>query len=339
MRLVECVPNFSEGRDPEKIRAITDAIQSVKGLSLLDVDPGYDTNRTVVTFVGTPEAVLEGAFQGIRKASELLDMREHQGAHARMGATDVCPFIPVSGVSESECIEMAEALGARVASELGIPVYLYEKAARSEARRNLALIRKGEYEGLAEKLKDSDWAPDFGEAVFNPRSGATVIGVREFLIAYNVNLNTKNKKIASDIALSIRQQGRLKRDSEGRPVLDAEGNKERVPGRLQHCKAVGWTIEEYHCAQVSINLTDYHVTGLHQAFDTVAEEAALRGVRVTGSELVGLLPKQALLDAADHYLRKQGRSPGQPEKERIRYRCPESGSVRTRSLRSGGKDY
>ncbi len=318
MRIVECVPNFSEGRDPVKIRQITDAIEAVKGVRLLDTDPGYDTNRTVVTFVGDPDSILEGAFAGIRKAAEVIDMREHHGAHARMGATDVCPFIPVSGISHEECVQIAEKLGQRVADELNLPVYLYEKAARSAQRVNLADVRKGEYEGLEEKLRDPVWMPDFGEPVFNARSGALITGVREFLIAYNVNLNTRDKKLASDIALSIREQGRARRDEAGNILHDTDGTALKVPGLLKNCKAVGWYIDEYDCAQVSINLTDYRVTGIHDAFDTVCAEADKRGLRVTGSEIVGLLPKAALLASGAHYLLKQGKSAGLPEKELIR---------------------
>jgi len=233
MKLIECVPNFSEGRDKQLIDEIVRDIASVEGIRVLDIDPGVDTNRTVVTFVGEPEAVLEGAFQGIRSASQRIDMRHHTGAHARLGATDVCPFVPVTGVTVDECIDLAKRLGDRVARELGIPVYLYEKAASRPERRNLADIRSGEYEGLAEKLEDPDWAPDFGEAVFNERSGATVIGVREFLIAYNVNLNTRDRKLAHDIALDIREKGRAKRDENGKIIRDDEGKIVRTPGLLQ----------------------------------------------------------------------------------------------------------
>ncbi len=318
MKLVECVPNFSEGRDKQIIEEIVRAIASVEGVSVLDTDPGVDTNRTVVTFVGEPEAVLEGAFQGIKAASERIDMRHHTGAHARLGATDVCPFVPVSGVTVDECINLAKRLGEWVTSELNIPVYLYEKAATRPERRNLADIRAGEYEGLAEKLEDPQWTPDFGEPVFNEKSGATVIGVREFLIAYNVNLNTRDRKLAHDIALDIREKGRAKRDENGKIIRDDEGKIVRTPGLLQECKAVGWYMEAFECAQVSINLTNYHVTPVHKAFETVAEEAAKRGLRVTGSELVGLIPLEAILQAGDYYLKHQGKPTGYPEKERIR---------------------
>lgn len=318
MKLVECVPNFSEGRDTQLINEIVRDIASVEGVRVLDTDPGVDTNRTVVTFVGEPEAVFEGAFQGIRSASQRIDMRHHTGAHARLGATDVCPFVPVTGVTVDECIDLAKRLGERVARELGIPVYLYEKAASRPERRNLADIRSGEYEGLAEKLEDPDWAPDFGEAVFNERSGATVIGVREFLIAYNINLNTRDRKLAHDIALDIREKGRARRDENGKIIRDNEEKIVRTPGLLQECKAVGWYMETFDCAQVSINLTNYHVTPVHKAFETVVEEAAKRGLRVTGSELVGLIPLEAILEAGDYYLKRQGKPTGYPEKERIR---------------------
>jgi len=318
MKLVECVPNFSEGLDNSIIDDIVNAISSVDGVKLLDTDPGVDTNRTVVTFVGSPEAVLEGAFQGIKKASERIDMRHHSGAHARLGATDVCPFVPVSGVSVEECVELAKHLGKRVGEELHIPVYLYEKAAACPERRNLADIRTGEYEGLADRLKDPEWKPDYGPAEFNEKSGATVIGVREFLIAYNVNLNTRDRKAAHDIALEIREKGRAKRDENGIIIRDEEGQIVRNPGRLKECKAVGWYMEAFNCAQISINLTDYHVTPVHLAFETVCEEAAKRGLRVTGSELVGLIPLEAILQAGDYYLKRQGKPAGYPVKERVR---------------------
>jgi glutamate formiminotransferase/formiminotetrahydrofolate cyclodeaminase len=315
MPIVECVPNFSEGRRPEILDPITRAIASVEGVVLLDVDPGKATNRTVVTFVGEPEAVLEAAFRGIKTASEVIDMRQHQGAHARMGATDVCPFVPVSGITMNECAELARRLGKRVGDLLGIPVYLYEHAASRPERRNLAEIRKGEYEGLPEKLRDPAWKPDFGPPSMNARSGATVIGAREFLIAYNVNLNTRDRKLAHDVALEIREAGRAKRDSRGEIVRNPDGTAANVPGRLRAAKAVGWFIEEYARAQVSINLVDHHTTGVHQAFDAVDEEARKRGMRATGSELVGLIPLEAVLDAGRHYLRKQGKSAGIPERQ------------------------
>src|SRR5688572_6876721 len=289
-RLVECVPNFSEGRDRSKIDAITRAISSAAGVSLLDVDPGAETNRTVVTFVGEPEAVLEGAFRGIAEASRILDMRTHRGAHARLGATDVCPFVPVSGVTMEECVELARRLAVRVGIELGIPVYLYEHAATRPERKNLADVREGEYESLPSRRGNPHWTPDFGPAEFNPRSGATVIGAREFLIAYNVNLNTRSKKLAHDIALTIREKGRRKLGPDGAPLKNKDGSFVMSPGKLRECKAVGWYIPEYGAAQISINLTNFHVTSLHDAFEAVVEEAARRGLRVTGSEIVGLVP-------------------------------------------------
>ena len=315
MPIVECVPNFSEGRRPAVIEQITAAIKAVEGAVLLDVDPGKATNRTVVTLVGEPEAVLEAAFQAIKTASQVIDMRQHTGAHARMGATDVCPFIPVSGITMQECAELARRLGKRVGDELGIPVYLYEHAATRPHCRNLADIRKGEYEGLADKLCDPHWKPDFGPATLNAKSGATVIGAREFLIAYNVNLNTRDRKLAQDIALEIREAGRAKRDARGEIVRNPDGTSVMVPGKLKAVKAVGWFIEEYSRAQVSINLVDYHITGVHQAFDAADEEARKRGLRATGSELVGLIPLQAVLEAGKHYLRQQGKSPGVPERQ------------------------
>ncbi len=318
MKLVECVPNFSEGRDMSVINEIVNAISTVDGVKLLDTDPGVDTNRTVVTFVGAPEAVLEGAFQGIKKASERIDMRHHSGAHARLGATDVCPFVPISGVTVEECLDLAKRLGNRVGQELNIPVFLYEKAATCPERQNLADIRSGEYEGLAEKLKDPEWKPDYGPSRFNEKSGATVIGVREFLIAYNVNLNTRDRKQAHDIALEIREKGRAKRDENGKIIRDETGQIFRTPGLLKECKAVGWYMEAFNCAQISINLTNYHVTPVHTAFEAVCEEASKRGLRVTGSELVGLIPLEALLQAGDYYLQRQGKPTGYPEKERLR---------------------
>jgi glutamate formiminotransferase/formiminotetrahydrofolate cyclodeaminase len=318
MKLVECVPNFSEGRDQEKIKAIVREIEAVPGVKLLDVDPGESTNRTVVTFLGTPEAVQEAAFRSIAKAAEVIDMRGHKGAHSRIGATDVCPFVPVSGVTMEDCVRLAEELGARVAGELGIPVYLYESAARTRERRNLATVRAGEYEGLPEKFKDSRWAPDFGEPVFNPKSGATVIGAREFLIAYNINLNTRDRKLAHEIALSLRESGRAKRDKDGNVVKDGRGNAVKVPGKFKEVKSVGWYIEDYGLAQISVNFTNYRITPVHVVFDEARKLAAKLGLRVTGSELVGLIPKEALLMAGRYYLGKQGKSPGVPEDELIR---------------------
>lgn len=318
MKLVECVPNFSEGRDADKIGAIRREIEAVGGVKLLDVDPGASTNRTVVTFLGTPEAVKEAAFRAIAKAAEVIDMRAHKGAHSRIGATDVCPFVPVSGVTMDDCVRLAEELGARVAKELGIPVYLYEAAARKPERRNLAAVRAGEYEGLADKLKDPRWAPDFGPAVFNAKSGATVIGAREFLIAYNFNLNTRDRRLAHEIALRLRESGRAKRDRDGNIVKDSRGNTVKLPGRFKEVKAVGWYVEDYGTAQVSVNFTNYKVTPVHVVFDEARRLAGKLGLRVTGSELVGLIPKEALLMAGRYYLEKQGKSPGVPEEELIR---------------------
>ena len=317
MRLVECVPNFSEGRNQVVIDAIAQAIRDTEGAYLFDVDPGKDTNRTVVTFVAEYDAAVRAAFNAIETAARLIDMRKHAGAHPRMGATDVCPFVPVRGVTMEDCAALARELGKRVGEELGIPVYLYENAAASEERRNLANVRAGEYEGLAQKLSDPKWKPDFGPAEFNPKSGATVIGAREFLIAYNVNLNTRDRKLAHDIALSIREAGRAKRDENGNFVRETGGEKVNVPGTLKACKAVGWYIEEYKRAQVSINLVNFHVTPPHVAFDEAKRQAEMRGVRVTGSELVGLIPLEAVLEAGRHYLTLQQKSTGVPEKDLI----------------------
>src|SRR5213596_204596 len=319
-KLIECVANFSEGRDQNVIRQITDAIESVDGASLLDVDPGASTNRTVVTFVGSPDGAVEAAFRAIKKAAELIDMRGHRGAHPRMGATDVCPFIPVSSVSWEEAIACANRLGKRVGEELKIPVYLYEKAAKDKARSNLSVIRGGEYEGFFEKIKQPEWKPDFGPAVFNEKSGATVIGVRDFLIAYNVNLNTKSVRRANSVAFDVREQGRVKTENStpsGKPVLDANGEAVRIPGMLKHVKAIGWFVKEYGIAQVSINLTNIEETPLHVAFDACIESAARRGLRVTGSEIVGMVPKKCLVDAGRYFLRKQRWSEGASEEELI----------------------
>jgi glutamate formiminotransferase/formiminotetrahydrofolate cyclodeaminase len=319
-KLIECVPNFSDGRDQNVIRQITDAIKSVDGVSLLDVDPGASTNRTVVTFVGNPDAAVEAAFRAIEKADELIDMRKHKGAHPRMGATDVCPFIPVSNVSWEEAIECANRLGRRVGEELKIPVYLYEKAAKTKARSNLSVIRAGEYEGFFEKIKQPEWKPDFGPALFNEKSGATVIGVRDFLVAYNVNLNTKSVRRANAVAFDVREQGRVKTDDgtpSGKPVLNANGEPVRIPGILKHVKAIGWFVKEYGIAQVSMNLTNIEETPLHVAFDACVEAAAKRGMRVTGSEIVGMVPKKCLVDAGRYFLRKQQWSEGVSEEELI----------------------
>lgn len=318
MKLVECIPNFSEGRDKEKISTITKEIESTPHVELLDVDPGESTNRTVVTFIGTPEGAKEAAFKAIKKASEVIDMSKHTGAHSRIGATDVCPFVPVTGVIMEDCVQYAHELGKRVAEELKIPIYLYEKAAQKPERMNLANIRIGEYEGLADKLKDPEWAPDYGKPIFNPKAGATVIGAREFLIAYNINLNTRDRKLAHEIALNIRERGRAKRDKEGKITRDAEGKAIKVPGKFKECKAVGWYIEDYDIAQISINFTNYKITPPHIVFDEVIKEAEKLGLRVTGSELVGLIPKEAMLMAGRYYLEKQGKSPGVPEEELIK---------------------
>lgn len=365
LRIVECVPNFSEGRDPAKIKQITDAIASVAGVRLLDVDPGADTHRTVVTFVGEPEAALEAAFQGIRRASELIDMSTHSGAHPRMGATDVCPFIPVEGVTMEDCAELARRLGERVGRELGLPVYLYEAAASRPERQNLASVRAGEYEGLAKKLQDPAWAPDFGPTTFNARTGATIIGAREFLVAYNITLNSKSKDHATDLAFELREKGRVARRgqknafySSGEILFYAEGcfpcgncehdaptfealeehcrnqhgydlrhllnlnnidatqgvlgQKAHRAGLYTHCKAIGWVVEEYGRAQLSINLTNYKVTSPEVVLDATRRMAQERGLVVTGSEIVGLIPFQALHKAGQHYLRAMGRSPFVP---------------------------
>jgi glutamate formiminotransferase/formiminotetrahydrofolate cyclodeaminase len=317
MRLVECVPNFSDGRNQSVIDAITGVIADVDGAHLLDVDPGKDTNRTVVTFVAEYHVAVEAAFQAIKRASELIDMSKHSGAHARMGATDVCPFVPVAGVTMQDCVELARQLGERVGGELGIPVYLYEEAATAEDRRNLASVRSGEYEGLPQKLKDPHWKPDFGPAEFNPRTGATAIGARKFLIAYNIDLNTRSAKIAHDIAMTIREAGRNQRDERGKFVRDENGVPVKQPGTLGACKAVGWYIDEYNRAQISINLTDFDVTPPHAAFDECVRQAEERGIRVTGSELVGLIPLEAMLQAGRHYLKKAGLSTGIPEQDII----------------------
>jgi len=319
-KLIECVPNFSEGRDLDVIRQITGTIESVDGVSLLDVDPGATTNRTVVTFVVSPKAAVEAAFRAIQKAAELIDMRKHKGAHPRMGATDVCPFVPVSNVSWEEAAACAKQLGRRVGDELNIPVYLYEKAANDKSRSNLSVIRAGEYEGFFEKIKDPAWKPDFGPAVFNEKSGATAIGAREFLVAYNVNLNTKAVRRANSVAFDVREQGRIKTEDgtpSGKPVLDANGRPAHISGMLKHVKAIGWYVEEYGIAQVSMNLTNIEETPLHAAFDACAEAAGKRGLRVTGSEIVGMVPKKCLVDAGRYFLRKQKLSEGAAEEELI----------------------
>jgi len=310
LQLIECVPNFSEGRDQAAIEAITAEIGRVSGANVLDVDPGFDANRTVVTFVGDRDAVAEAAFRAIVKAAELIDMRQHSGTHPRMGATDVCPFVPVAGASIEDCVALARELAARVGDH-GIPVYLYEHAA-FEGRRSLSDVRRGEYEGLAERQDRPDFGPEL-----NAASGATAIGARKFLIAYNVNLNTTDRRLAHQVAQAVRELGTPRRDDGGNIVKDEKGETIFVPGRFKECKAVGWYLEEYRRAQVSMNLTDYHVTSLHDVFDACREEAATRGMRVTGSELIGLVPKEALLAAGDHYLHQQGRTTGVAEQRRI----------------------
>ncbi|MEC9333174.1 MAG: glutamate formimidoyltransferase [Candidatus Thermoplasmatota archaeon] len=363
-QLVECVPNFSEGRDKEKIKQITDSIEKVSGIQLLDIDTGSDTNRTVVTFVGSPKDVEEAAFQAVKKASEIIDMRKHEGAHPRMGATDVCPFVPVSDISMEECVGIANNVGKRIGKELDIPVYLYENAATTEGRKNLATVRTGEYEGLKEKLEDPDWKPDYGRAKFNAKSGATAVGAREFLIAYNINLNTTDRTYANEIAYEIRERGRWKRSGNTNPFyykgdvihfeegrypdgnsnfigssfdelfehykkttgkdlrerylslgLDPEnlvGKPVYKDGRFTNVKGLGWVIPEYNRAQISMNLTNYRIAPIHQIFDSVCEEAKKRGLRVTGSEIVGLIPYNAMKMAAEHYLLRMHKSAGLP---------------------------
>ncbi len=368
-RIVECVPNFSEGRDLKVIEQITEEIKGVEGVELKDVDPGYATNRTVVTFIGEPEAVKEAAFRAIKKAAELIDMSKHHGAHPRFGATDVCPFVPVSGVTMDDCVKLAHELGRRVGEELGIPVYLYEYAATRPERRNLANVRRGEYEGLPEKLTDPNWKPDYGPAKFNPKTGAIAIGAREFLIAYNINLNTKERRYATDIAFELREKGRSVRRGNIKPFYfrgeivryqkgaypcgecdfvaksyeeleehvrsqhgydlgellrlhnieppNVEGRPVKKRGLFTHCKAIGWYVEEYGRAQISINLTNYKVTPPHLVLEKARELAAERGLVVTGSEIVGLVPYQAMLMAGKYYLKRQGRSTGIPPEDII----------------------
>ena len=319
--LIECVPNFSEGRDPEVIRRIAARIASVDGATLLHVDPGKATNRTVMTIAGAPEAVIEAAFRGIAEAAELIDMRQHHGEHPRMGATDVCPLVPISGITMEETAHYARRLAERVGRELAIPVYLYEAAQPDPARKNLAIIRSGEYEGLERKMADPAWKPDAGPSDFNARSGATVIGARDFLVAFNVNLNTTSTRRANAVAFDVREAGRPKREGHpltGKAITDPAGQPVMIPGTLKAVKAIGWYIEEYGIAQVSMNLTDLSVTPVHDAFDEVCRAAEARGLRVTGSELVGLVPLNALLQAGRHYLRKQHRSLGVSEPELIK---------------------
>ncbi len=320
-QLIECVPNFSEGRDMSIIKQITDEIETVDGVKLLDVDPGAATNRTVVTFVGTPDAVVEAAFLAIRKASHLIDMTKHKGEHPRFGATDVCPFVPVSNITMEETVKYAHKLAKEVGEKLQIPIYCYESAAFIKERQNLATCRAGEYEGLPEKLADPNWKPDFGPAVFNPKAGVTAIGARDFLVAFNVNLNTTSTRRANSIAFDVRERGRAKREGNpitGKIVKDEKGNTVMIPGTLKCVKGIGWFIEEYGIAQISMNLTNISVTPVHIAFDETDRKATERGIRVTGSELVGLIPLQAMLDAGKYFLRKQKRSVGISEAELIK---------------------
>ncbi len=307
MKIVECVPNISEGRDPEVYNAVAQAAAAVPGVKLLDVDPGFETNRTVITFVGEPEAVLEGAYQLVVAARGLIDMRTHHGAHGRMGAVDVCPFVPVAGATMDDCVELANRLGRRVGDELSLPVFLYEFAATRPERQSLAAIRKGEYEALERKLEDPDFAPDYGPAVFVPKFGAMVTGARKFLVAYNVNLNVSDKRWANRVAFDVREMGRT--------VMGPDGKKVAQPGMLKAVRGMGWYIPEYGCAQVSMNLIDIDVTPVHTAFDACEESARERGLRATGSELVGLVPKSSILAAGRHYLERMGRSQGVPESD------------------------
>ena len=323
-KLIECVPNISEGRDLDKIQTIANVVETIEGVKLLDIDPGNATNRTVITFVGSPEKVIEAAFLLIQKAAELIDMSKHSGEHPRFGATDVCPLVPISGISLEETAVYAHQLGERVGKELGIPGYFYENAAKNEQRINLAHCRSGEYEGLKDKLNNPEWAPDFGPTEYNTsvaRTGAIAISARDFLIAYNVNLNTTSTRRANAIAFDIREAGRVKREgnpSTGKKVLDSNGEPVRIPGKLKAVKGIGWYIEEYGIAQISYNLTNISITSMHEAFDATCISAHQRGLRVTGSELIGLIPLQAMLDAADYYLIKQERSLGISESEKIK---------------------
>ncbi|MDF2451072.1 MAG: glutamate formimidoyltransferase [Bacteroidota bacterium] len=320
-QLIECVPNFSEGLDLSVIKQITNEVELIDGVRLLNVDPGKATNRTVVTFVGSPQAVTDAAFLAIKKAGELIDMSKHKGEHPRMGATDVCPLIPIANISMEETAQWAQKLGERVGKELQIPVYLYEAAQSNKERSNLSVIRAGEYEGFFKKIKLPEWKPDFGPTEFDAKRGATVIGARDFLVAYNVNLNTTSTRRANSIAFDVREAGRVKREGDpinGKIVTDAQGNPVSIPGTLKSVKAIGWFIEEYGVAQISMNLTNINITPLHIAFDEVCKKASERGIRVTGSELVGLVPLKSLLDAGKYFLQKQQRSIGVSEKELIK---------------------
>ena len=320
-QLIECVPNFSEGRDEKIINQITDAILSVDGIKLLNVDPGKATNRTVVTFVGEPEQVIEAAYRGAKMATQLIDMSKHKGEHPRFGAIDVCPLVPIAHISMEETVEYARRLAQRMGEELGISVYCYEYAAFNEERQSLANCRAGEYEGLAIKLQNKEWKPDFGPSTLNIRSGASAVGARNFLIAYNVNLNTTSVRRANSIAFDVREAGRILREGDpvtGTMVNDANGQPLRIPGTLRKVRAIGWFIKEYGIAQISMNLTDITVTSMHQAFAEVEERARERGIRVTGSELIGVVPLQTMLDAGTYFLRKQQRSIGIPDEEIIK---------------------
>ncbi len=318
MKIVECVPNFSEGRNMAVIDQITDEIKKIKGVRLLDVDPGFDTNRTVVTFVGDPESVKEAAFNAIKKSHELIDMTKHKGAHPRFGACDVCPVIPVSGITMDECVQVAHDLGKKLGDELDYPVFFYEYAAKAPERKNLAWVRQGEYEALESNLKDPARKPDAGPSEFRPKQGATAVSARDFLIAYNVNLNTNNAKLAHDIALNIREQGRTMRDENDKIVKDANGKKVKKPGVFKNCKAIGWYVDDYKRAQISINLTNYHITSMHDVFDEISRQAEERGLRATGSEVVGVVPKDAVIKAGIHYMEKQGSCAGVPDDELIK---------------------
>ncbi|MCF6224430.1 MAG: glutamate formimidoyltransferase [Flavobacteriaceae bacterium] len=323
-QLIECVPNISEGRDLDKINIIANIVETIEGVKLLDVDPGNATNRTVITFVGEPQNVIDAAFLLIKKASELIDMSKQTGEHPRFGATDVCPLVPISGITMEETTKYAHKLGERVGNELGIPVYFYENAAKETKRINLANCRSGEYEGLKEKLANPEWKPDFGPAIFNDKvskTGVTAISARDFLIAYNINLNTTSTRRANAVAFDIREAGRIKREGNpatGKKVLDKDGNPVKIPGKLKAVKGIGWYIDEYGIAQISYNLTNINITSMHVAFDETCKSAELRGLRVTGSELIGLIPLQAMLDAADYFLIKQKRSLGASESEKIK---------------------
>ncbi len=339
-QLIECVPNFSEGKDMGVIKQITAEIESVEGVRLLDVDPGAATNRTVVTFVGEPEPVMEAAFRAVRKAGEVIDMTRHKGEHPRMGATDVCPLVPVAGITMEETVEYARQLAERLGNQLNIPVFCYENAAFSKERQNLATIRAGEYEGMPDKLKDPAWKPDFGPAEFNPKTGVTAVGARDFLVAFNINLNTTSTRRANAVAFDVRERGRAKREGHpitGKIVRDEKGKPVMIPGSLKAVKGIGWFIEEYGIAQISMNLTNIGITPVHVAFDEVCKKAEARGLRVTGSELVGLIPLKAMLDAGRYFLKKQKRSLGVSEQELIKIAVRSMGLDDLKPFRAGEK--